>query len=58
MPDDSWLLIGLVIGLLAGIPVGWLAAQVLARREPSSVLFDRDAENRIIAIHYVPQGVK
>lgn len=58
MPDDSSLLIGLMVGLLAGVSIGWLLAQALshARREPSSVVFDRDSEGRITAIHYVPVG--
>jgi len=54
--------IGIVIGLLIGIPLGvclgWLIAQTLKPKEPASVIFDRDKENRIVAIHYVPGAAK
>jgi uncharacterized membrane-anchored protein YhcB (DUF1043 family) len=57
MADHEWLLVGLVIGLLVGIPIGWLIAQVLMKAQPAqaaSVVFDRDEQGRIVAIHYVP----
>jgi ABC-type antimicrobial peptide transport system permease subunit len=55
--EQEWLLVGLVIGLLLGIPIGWLISQVLLsaqHAQPASVVFDRDEQGRVVAIHYVP----
>ena len=57
MAEADWLIIGLVIGLVAGIPIGWLLAQLAQAARPTapaSVVFERDKEGRIVAIHYVP----
>jgi ABC-type antimicrobial peptide transport system permease subunit len=61
MPEDKFsdgMIVGLIIGILVGIPVGWILAQTIFKPSvatgPSSVIFDRDQENRISAIHYVP----
>jgi len=59
MAEDRFsdgIVVGLIIGILVGIPFGWLLTQVIkpAVSGPSSVIFDRDQENRITAIHYVP----
>jgi hypothetical protein len=54
--EHEWLLVGLVIGLVIGIPIGWLISQVLSRIQPvqsASVVFDRDEQGRVTAIHYV-----
>lgn len=57
MEDQDWLVVGLLIGLLVGVPVGWLIAQAIAKLQqpqtPASVVFDRDEQGRITAIHYV-----
>jgi hypothetical protein len=58
--DAEWLAIGFLIGVLVGIPLGWLLFQsaVQTRQQPqqarASVVFDRDEAGRITAIHYVP----
>jgi ABC-type antimicrobial peptide transport system permease subunit len=61
MGDAEWLAIGFLIGVLVGIPLGWLLLQSLVQtgqqpqqRARASVLFDRDEAGRITAIHYVP----
>jgi len=50
--DD--LVVGILIGVLIGIPIGWIIARAVSSSKPSSVVFDRDEEGRITAIHYVP----
>jgi ABC-type antimicrobial peptide transport system permease subunit len=57
LADSDWLIVGLVIGVLVGIPLGWIIAQAFAKQAPSSVVFERDREGRITGLHYVP-GVK
>jgi ABC-type antimicrobial peptide transport system permease subunit len=55
--DAEWLAIGFLIGVLVGIPLGWLLLQSLAQprqQARASVVFDRDETGRIAAIHYVP----
>jgi uncharacterized membrane-anchored protein YhcB (DUF1043 family) len=54
MAEHDWLVVGFIIGLLVGIPIGWLAAQLVTRQYPASVVFERDEQGRIVAIHYVP----
>jgi ABC-type antimicrobial peptide transport system permease subunit len=60
MAESDWLIAGVIIGALIGIPLGWILAQALSRpaAQPSSVVFDRDQEGRISGIHYVPAGGK
>jgi hypothetical protein len=57
------MIVGLIAGIFIGIPLGLILAQMLAKpalapAAPSSVVFDRDQEGRIMGIHYVPSGVK
>jgi hypothetical protein len=57
--EAEWLAIGLVVGLLIGIPLGWILFQIFRRTiievpYPASVIFDRDEQGRVTAIHYVP----
>ena len=52
MAESDWLIAGLIIGVLIGIPVGWILAQTSAK--PGSVVFDRDEQGRVSSIHYVP----
>jgi uncharacterized membrane-anchored protein YhcB (DUF1043 family) len=56
--EQDWFVVGLLVGLLVGVPIGWLIAQVLmklpAAQATASVVFDRDEQGRIVAIHYVP----
>jgi hypothetical protein len=62
--EAEWLAVGLVLGLIIGIPLGWVIAQTFTRpaqaaqAAPASVVFDRDSEGRITGIHYVPGGVR
>lgn len=58
MADSDWLIAGLIIGVLIGIPLGWILAQTAVKPAPSSVVFERDKEGRISGIHYVPSGAK
>lgn len=55
---DIGIVIGLIIGIPLGVCIGWLIAQTLKPKEPSSIVFDRDSEGRISAIHYVPGAAK
>lgn len=46
----------MLAGFLAGVAVGLLLG-ILAqglRQGPATVVFERDAEGRIVGIHYVP----
>jgi len=56
--EQDWFVVGLLVGLLVGVPIGWLIAQVLMKlpsaQATASVVFDRDEQGRIVAIHYVP----
>ena len=54
MADES-LAVGLAVGLALGLVIGLLVAQLIAAQRPASVVFDRDAEGRVTAIHYVPR---
>jgi len=54
--DSDWLLAGFVIGLLVGIPLGFIIAQIFKPSGSASVVFERDREGRITGIHYVPVG--
>jgi hypothetical protein len=58
MGDAEWLAVGFLIGVLVGIPLGWLllqyAVQPRQQQARASVVFDRDEAGRITAIHYVP----
>jgi hypothetical protein len=56
--DKDWLIAGLILGVLVGIPLGWILAQAIAKQAPSSVVFERDQQGRISGIHYVPTGAK
>jgi hypothetical protein len=58
MGDSDWFVSGIIIGIAVGIPLGWILAQVIAKPvlSPASVLFDRDSEGRITAIHYAPRS--
>jgi ABC-type antimicrobial peptide transport system permease subunit len=58
LADSDWLAIGIVIGVLVGIPLGWIIAQAISKPTPSSLIFDRDERGRITAIHYVLTEVK
>jgi uncharacterized membrane-anchored protein YhcB (DUF1043 family) len=59
MADTDWLIAGLIIGLLVGVPLGWIFAQYKrAETQPQSAVFDRDEEGRIVGIHYVAVGSK
>jgi len=51
MGEAEWVLVGVIVGLLAGIPIGWLISQVISKTT-GSVVFDRDEQGRIVAIHY------
>jgi hypothetical protein len=59
--ESGWFAVGLVVGLLVGLPIGWLISQVLLLQKNnvalSSVVFERDEDGNITAIHYVP-GVR
>jgi Na+/glutamate symporter len=63
MGDAEWLSVGLVLGILIGLPLGWLLLQALQPRQqqpqqaqqPASVIFERDETGRITGIHYVPR---
>ena len=61
MGESGWFAVGLVVGLLIGLPIGWLVSQVLLLQRSngaiSSVVFERDKDGNITAIHYVP-GVR
>jgi len=52
--DDTSLIIGFLMGIFVGIPIGWIVAQAIAGSKPSSVIFDRNQEGQITSIHYVP----
>ena len=57
--DDTSFIIGLILGLVVGIPAGWFLAQVsgslsLGGGLGGSVVLDRDTSGRVVAIHYVP----
>jgi uncharacterized membrane-anchored protein YhcB (DUF1043 family) len=58
MAEHDWFVVGLFVGLLIGVPIGWLIAQVVTKQFPAqaqaSVIFDRDEQGRVVAIHYVP----
>jgi len=57
MGDGDWFVAGIIIGIAVGITLGWIFAQVTAKPiQPASVLFDRDSEGRITAIHYAPRS--
>ena len=53
MAEDSFavgIIIGLAIGLLGGIPIGWIIAQAIKPKEDSVVSLERDSSGRITAI--------
>ncbi|MEM2163716.1 MAG: hypothetical protein QXR62_04750 [Candidatus Bathyarchaeia archaeon] len=52
MPDDRYFLIGFFLGMLVGIPTAILILNFF-KPQSSSIVFDRDAEGRVSAIHYV-----
>jgi uncharacterized membrane-anchored protein YhcB (DUF1043 family) len=52
---DESLAVGLAVGLALGVVIGLLVAQLISAQRPVSVVFDRDAEGRVVAIHYVPR---
>ena len=57
MAESDWLIVGLLIGIPVGVCLGFLIAQMLQKRQPSTVLFTRDKETGYITeIHYVPIG--
>jgi ABC-type antimicrobial peptide transport system permease subunit len=58
MGDSDWFVAGIIVGIAVGIPLGWILAQVIAKpaQPPASILFDRDSEGRITAIHYAPRS--
>jgi len=64
LAESEWLVAGLLIGVMVGIPLGWILAQYVrpAHAQPAqasaSVVFDRDEKGRITGIHYVPTAVK
>ncbi len=58
MAESDWLVVGLIIGLFAGVSIGWMIAQAIAKPSPASVMFTRDEQGRITEIHYVPLSVK
>jgi hypothetical protein len=58
MADSEWLLTGVIIGVLIGIPLGYIILQIFKPREQASVVFERDKEGRVSGIHYVPIGGK
>lgn len=59
MAETDWLVAGLLIGLVVGIPLGWILFSVFQQSASASVVFDRDKEtNLITGIHYVPVGGK
>ena len=58
MAEVDWLIAGIFIGVLIGIPIGYILLQALKPREQASVIFERDQEGRISGIHYVPAGAK
>jgi ABC-type antimicrobial peptide transport system permease subunit len=59
---EDWfdaVLFGLIVGVLVGIPLGWILSQSLSKPAPSSLVLDRDRETKLITgIHYLPVGVK
>ena len=66
MGEAEWLAVGLVIGVLIGLPLGWMLFQLSQPKQApqqqapqqqakaASVVFDRDEAGRITGIHYVP----
>jgi hypothetical protein len=58
MADSDWLLTGIIIGVLIGVPLGYIILQIFKPREQASVVFERDKEGRVSGIHYVPIGGK
>jgi hypothetical protein len=58
LAESDWFVVGLFAGVLIGIPLGWILAQITLKPAPSSVLFDRDSEGKVSGIHYVPSGAK
>jgi hypothetical protein len=56
LAESDWLLTGIVIGVLIGIPIGCILVQLFKPKEQASVIFDRDTEGKISGIHYVPVG--
>lgn len=58
MAETDWLLVGLVVGVLVGIPLGYMLTALFKPKEAASVVFERDKEGKIGAIHYVPVGAK
>jgi Na+/H+ antiporter NhaA len=54
VPEHDSLLVGILIGLIIGLPVGMAIAFILRQVQLASVVFDRDEQGRIVAIHYVP----
>ena len=60
MPEEKFsdgMVIGLLIGVLVGIPLGWMIAQMFLKPSGTgSILFERDQNGLISAIHYVPTG--
>jgi len=58
MDRNDWSITILFIGILIGIPIGWILAQTFMKLSAGSVIFDRDEQGRISGIHYVPMGGK
>jgi hypothetical protein len=52
MGDDK-LVLGFLVGLLIGFPLGWVLAMSLVRTPPQSIIFERDERGRIRKIHYI-----
>jgi galactitol-specific phosphotransferase system IIC component len=56
LAESEWFIAGFVIGVIIGVLAGYMLSRYLAQpmMVPASVVFDRDASGRIVAIHYIP----
>jgi len=49
MREESWTIIGILIGIPLGFILGWLFSKMIT--EPLGVMFERDAAGRIVGIY-------
>jgi len=56
LTDAGWFIAGFVIGVIIGVVAGYMLSRHLTQAviAPASVVFERDENGRIMAIHYVP----
>jgi galactitol-specific phosphotransferase system IIC component len=56
LTDSEWFIAGFIIGVIIGVLAGYMLFRYLVQpmTAPASVVLDRDASGRIVAIHYMP----